>query len=178
MTLGDRIRVKREQARLTQEELAVKTGTKKQTISKYENGIITDIPLSKLDTIAKALNTTPIYLLGWEDFSIKTSSEKQKRYNFMDLEKWKQVKKEKHLSYDDLAAMTGYSRSTITNIFCGYIEYPRFETIQAIEHALGIDKPQPLSSEQQELFSLIQSLSDDEAKQLNDYLSFLLSKRK
>lgn len=83
MTLGDRIRIKREQARLTQEELAIKTGTKKQTISKYENGIITDIPLSKLDTIAKVLNTTPIYLLGWEDSSIKTSSEQQKLINLI-----------------------------------------------------------------------------------------------
>ena len=40
MTLGDRIRIKREQARLTQEELAIKTGTKKQTISKYEDKTI------------------------------------------------------------------------------------------------------------------------------------------
>lgn len=56
----------------------------------------------------------------------------------MNLEKWKIAKKEQHLSYDDLARITGYSRSTITNIFCGYIEFPRYETIQAIEKALGI----------------------------------------
>lgn len=95
----------------------------------------------------------------------------------MDLEKWKKAKKEKHLSYDDLAAMTGYSRSTITNIFCGYIEYPRFETIQAIERALGITTEPNLTAEQKELFELIQSLDDNEVKQLDDYLSFLLSKR-
>lgn len=96
----------------------------------------------------------------------------------MDLEKWKKAKKEKHLSYDDLAAMTGYSRSTITNIFCGYIEYPRFETIQAIERALGITSEPNLSADQKELFELIQSLSDDEVKAMNDYLTYLLSKRK
>lgn len=56
----------------------------------------------------------------------------------MNIEQWKIAKKEKNLSYDDLARITGYSRSTITNIFCGYIEFPRYETIQAIEKALGI----------------------------------------
>ena len=95
----------------------------------------------------------------------------------MNLEKWKQAKQEKHLSYDDIAKLTGYSRSTITNIFCGYIEYPRFETIQAIERALGITTEPNLTAEQKELFELIQSLDDDEVKQLDEYLSFILSKR-
>ena len=56
----------------------------------------------------------------------------------LNIEKLKQAKKEKGLSYDDLAQLTGYSRSTITNIFCGYIELPRYETVQAIERALGL----------------------------------------
>lgn len=56
----------------------------------------------------------------------------------LNIDRLKQAKKEKGLSYDDLARLTGYSRSTITNIFCGYIELPRYETIQAIEKALGL----------------------------------------
>lgn len=57
----------------------------------------------------------------------------------MNLEKLKTAKKEKKLSYDDLAKLTGYSRSTITSIFLGYVEFPRHETIQAIENALGLN---------------------------------------
>lgn len=64
----------------------------------------------------------------------------------MDIQKWKIAKKKKGLSYDDLAKITGYSRSTITNIFCGYIEFPRYETIQAIERALEIDEEKPTMS--------------------------------
>lgn len=56
----------------------------------------------------------------------------------LDIQKLKTAKKEKKLSYDDLARITGYSRSTITNIFCGYIDLPRHETVQAIERALGL----------------------------------------
>ncbi|MBQ7913743.1 MAG: helix-turn-helix domain-containing protein [Clostridia bacterium] len=56
----------------------------------------------------------------------------------MDIERLKKAKAAKKLSYDDIAKLTGYSRSTITNIFCGYIELPRYETVQAIERALGL----------------------------------------
>ncbi len=64
----------------------------------------------------------------------------------LNIEKLKQAKKRKGLSYDDLARITGYSRSTITNIFCGYIDLPRHETVQAIEQALGLS-PQFTSAE-------------------------------
>ena len=49
---------------LTQDELAARIHTTKQTIHKYENGIITNIPSSKIEAIANALNTTPDYLMG------------------------------------------------------------------------------------------------------------------
>lgn len=100
----------------------------------------------------------------------------------IDIEKWKKAKKEKKLSYDDLAAMTGYSRSTITNIFCGYIDLPRHETIQAIERALGIDAPAPtdapITDEQRELVVLLQQLTEDEILELSNYVDFLIAKRK
>lgn len=66
----------------------------------------------------------------------------------MDIQKWKIAKKKKGLSYDDIAKITGYSRSTITNIFCGYIEFPRYETIQAIERALDITEDAPQTPQQ------------------------------
>lgn len=56
----------------------------------------------------------------------------------LNVERLKKAKKEKKLSYDELAQLTGLSRSTITNIFCGYIDLPRHDTVQAIERALGL----------------------------------------
>ena len=97
----------------------------------------------------------------------------------MDIEKLKAIRKEKKLSYDDLAKMTGYSRSTITNIFCGYIDLPRHETVQAIEKALGIDEQPPAMSEQEkQLSDLIMQLTEDEVKELSNYVDYILSKRK
>ena len=65
--IGFRIKKKREECGLTQEELAVKLGYKsKTTIAKIENGT-NDIVQSKVIAFASALNTTPAYLMGWEE---------------------------------------------------------------------------------------------------------------
>lgn len=65
MNIGDKIKLLRTSLNLTQEDLAEAVGTKKQTIHKYETGIISNIPASKVKAIADKLNTTPAYLMGW-----------------------------------------------------------------------------------------------------------------
>lgn len=66
-SLGDRIKAAREQSRLTQTELGQLCGTTKQTIFKYETGVITNIPLDRLEKIASVLSVSPAYLIGWSD---------------------------------------------------------------------------------------------------------------
>lgn len=66
-TLYDRIKSRRTELGLTVEELAHKMGYKdKSSISKIENGKA-DIPQSKIAAFADALQTTPAYLMGWEE---------------------------------------------------------------------------------------------------------------
>lgn len=67
MTIGDRIKELREEIKITQEELAKHIGSTKQTIHKYENNIVTNIPSDKIEVIAKVLNTSPAYLMGWTE---------------------------------------------------------------------------------------------------------------
>lgn len=67
MEIKDRLREKRLSLGLTQEYVAEKVGTTKQTIQKYECGIIKNIPQDKVEALAKALNCSPAYLMGWED---------------------------------------------------------------------------------------------------------------
>ena len=78
MDMYKRIKKRREELGLTQEELGIKLGyTSRSSIAKIEAGKI-DIPQSKIVAFAKALKTTPSYLMGWEEDNGKplTNSEK------------------------------------------------------------------------------------------------------
>lgn len=66
MNKGLRIKKLREAKKLTQEEMAKLLNTTKQTISKYEKGIVTNIPSDRIEDMAKLLDSTPEYILGWE----------------------------------------------------------------------------------------------------------------
>lgn len=68
-----RIRLRREELGLTQEELAARMGYKsKSSINKIEMGI-NDIPQSKVLAFAKALGTSTAYLMGCDD-AVPTAS--------------------------------------------------------------------------------------------------------
>ena len=56
MTTGDRIRMYRIAADMTQEELAEKIGVKMAAVHKYEKGIVANIPPARLQAIANVLN--------------------------------------------------------------------------------------------------------------------------
>ena len=66
MTIGDRVKLLRQKKKMTQLELAEKLGYKsKSSVAHIENG--RDIPRSMVVTLADILDTTPSYLMGWED---------------------------------------------------------------------------------------------------------------
>ena len=64
---GDRIRELRMQHNMTLDDVAKYLGINRQAVYKYEQGIVTNIPLEKLEKMAEMFNTTPGYLAGWTD---------------------------------------------------------------------------------------------------------------
>ena len=67
MNIGEKIHDLRTQKGLTLEELGNLVGVGKSTVRKWENGIIANMRRDKILKIAEALNTTPAYLMGWEE---------------------------------------------------------------------------------------------------------------
>ena len=63
--LAKRLRELRKSRGLTLEELAVAVGTSRQTIHRYENGTISNVPPERVMALATALDTTPAELMGW-----------------------------------------------------------------------------------------------------------------
>ncbi|NBH82856.1 XRE family transcriptional regulator [bacterium C-53] len=68
MTIGDRIKNIRDKLNLSQVDFADKIDVSKQTLYKYENNIITNIPSNKIEAIAAIGRVSPAYIMGW-DFS-------------------------------------------------------------------------------------------------------------
>ena len=66
-SIGNRIKTLRLALKYTLEELGVAVGVSKATIQRYETGIISNIPSDKIELLAKALKTSPAYLMGWEE---------------------------------------------------------------------------------------------------------------
>lgn len=67
MSIGERIKAARESAGMTQEELGRLCGTTKQSIYKYENGVVTNIPLERVEKIANVTGIPAAYLMGWDE---------------------------------------------------------------------------------------------------------------
>lgn len=65
MTIGERIKEIRQQIDMSQVEFADRINVSKQTLYKYENNIITNIPSDKIEAVAKLCNVSPSYIMGW-----------------------------------------------------------------------------------------------------------------
>ena len=66
MGLKENIKRKRLQCGLTLEDVAGHLGISRQTVQKYESGVVSNIPSDKIERIAELLRTTPAYLMGWD----------------------------------------------------------------------------------------------------------------
>lgn len=67
MTTGEKIKTLRTSMNMSQEELAVKIGKKKAAIHKYESGLVENLKRKTIADLARALETTPAYLIGLSD---------------------------------------------------------------------------------------------------------------
>ena len=66
MTVGDKIKSLRKQAKLTQTELGQRLGVQKNAVSKWECGRVEDIPASKIKAMATLFDVPPSYLIDDE----------------------------------------------------------------------------------------------------------------
>lgn len=120
--IGGKIKEKREEMNLSQEQLAEILGYKSKTsIHKVEQGM-TDLPQSKIIEFAKALNTSPAYLMGLEI-----------PVNMQINEIIKKRRKELGLTLKQVAEQLGVSESLIS----------RYESKDVKN--MGIDKIAPLA---------------------------------
>lgn len=67
MSIGERIKARRQELGLSQRDLAKRMGyTDHTTITRVESGKV-DLPMSRVAKFAEALRVSPSYIMGWED---------------------------------------------------------------------------------------------------------------
>lgn len=175
-----RIRERREALGMTQDELAKKMGYKsRSSINKIESGD-NDIPQSKVEAFAKALETTTLYLMGY-DVPMERDSESvlpplaltegNKKMGWEDNtgvidmttgERMKARRKELHIPIENIAAALGVSIATVYRYENGDIEKVPGAMLE------------PLSKVLRTTPAYLMGWEDNTAK--NDHLAFLIQK--
>lgn len=85
MTIGDRIKQRRLELGLSADDLGKRINKNRATIYRYESNDIENLPTTVIPLLAKALETTPAYIMGWmSDEEIEHESEEIK-YNSDDI---------------------------------------------------------------------------------------------
>ena len=69
--MAQRIKTLRQEKGLTLEQVADIVGVGKSTVRKWETGMIANMRRDKIADLAKALGTTPAYLMGWKEEDTK-----------------------------------------------------------------------------------------------------------
>ena len=69
--MAQRIKALRQEKGLTLEQVADIVGVGKSTVRKWETGMIANMRRDKIADLAKALGTTPAYLMGWKEEDTK-----------------------------------------------------------------------------------------------------------
>lgn len=67
MTVGERIKQRRKELGISADKVAEKIGISRSSMFRYEKGDIEKMPMDVLVPIARVLNTTVGYLMGWDD---------------------------------------------------------------------------------------------------------------
>ena len=67
MTTGERMKQRRKELGFSAEKIAERLGVSPATIYRYEKGDIEKVPVDIFAELAKILQTTPAYLMGWEE---------------------------------------------------------------------------------------------------------------
>ena len=72
--LSRKIKELRLSRNMTLEQVATIVGVGKSTVRKWETGMIANMKRDKIALLAKALGTTPAYLMGWKEETTETIS--------------------------------------------------------------------------------------------------------
>ncbi len=143
MTVGQRIKARREECGLSVIDLAERLGKARSTIYRYEGDEIQDMPITVLEPLAEALSTTPAYLMGWSDDphdydSVDFSGRDYQTGSFGD--RLIRLMTDRAIDEEGLAAMTKMTVDEVQELMADP-EPPSDDILRRLSLALSVDVP-------------------------------------
>lgn len=127
MTIGERIREYRTEKGITLEELADSVGVCKQTVWKYENDVIPNIPFDRIERIASFLGVEPSDIVGWKTIPTVDVGHRIREF-----------REANGLTLSDLETATGIPAQTLNRYELGQ-RSPKCDVVTCIADSVGID---------------------------------------
>lgn len=177
MTMGQRIKFRREELGISQRELAEKLGYKNNsTLSGIESGKV-DLTQSRIVAIAKALGVTPSWLIGWEE-------EKQEGATMTIGDKIRTARENKKMSQEELGKLVGVQRSAVAKWEKGRVVNIKRDKLQQLAAILDIpayelvmedsqNMEPAISHIKQEIAGLVNGMSEEELQTVLKYIKFI-----
>lgn len=139
MTIGQKIKDLRKRSNMTVDELAYKLGKNRATIYRYERGDIENLPLDVLEPLANALNTTPGYLMGWEEEKNNESKPHGVNINLIDTigNTIKKLRLERKLTLEEFSNETGIPLEELKKYEDGKSQVPK-SVIETLANFLNV----------------------------------------
>lgn len=195
MTKGQKIKQLRKEIKMSQTELAQRLETTKQTVSKYEKDIITNIPSDKIEAMANIFGVKPQYLQGWEELEMSQSTNfplyplspltKQEAVSMHVGELIRQKRIELDMTQEQLGNLVGVNRAAINKWETGRVTNLKRETIKKLSEIFQISpallvEPEPsfpqeiqtapaepeLSEVKRQLIEVVRSLPEEKVEAL------------
>lgn len=196
MTVGKRIKERRQELNMSVDELARRLNKNRTTIYRYEKGDIENLPIDILEPLAKALDTTPAYLMGWNKEDERTISNIDE-VTMGDV--FKALRLGNNLSIQEFASEIGLSANDINKYETGESQIP-VNIINLVADFFGISISEIINAHKterknssvtfemkKERFERFKKwnkefgqvhFTDDEINKIAEYTRFLLSQRK
>lgn len=123
---------------LTQEQLGKKIGVSSQVVSNWERGYTTSLSPEMLNSIARALDTTPEVFLGLQTV-VKTNYSNYilDENSFFFISKVRKIMEEEHITIEEFMKRTGYYKADVDALIYGN-KMPSIEDVIKIAGALNV----------------------------------------
>lgn len=195
MTMGQKIKELRKQLNMSVDDLAAKLGKNRATVYRYERGDIENLHLDVLEPLAKALNTTPGYLMGWETNKKKITNPDQATIGdilrVLRLQRRVSVEEfseELGVTPDDLGMYEDGSKQIPVGLIKAIADYYGFtiseligvDSIKDAEGSLYITRNKRIAYRFEKWNKEFHDaeFTDDELEKIFDYAKFLIASRK